>query len=97
MKNKLHNTYVTKGQLKFIIATDIFIFATIAMILFEMKKDSIRISYLMLGLIFIAMGYNQYIYYKNNDKNKKFLTMMIIYGFIGLVVLGYGVLKIING
>ena len=97
MKNKLHNTYVTKGQLKFIIATDIFIFATIAMILFEMKKDSIRISYLMLGLIFIAMGYNQYIYYKNNDKNNKFLTMMIIYGFIGLVVLGYGVLKIING
>lgn len=97
MKNKLHNTYVTKGQLKFIIATDIFIFATIAMIIFEMRKENIRFSYLMLGLIFILMGYNQYIYYKNNDKNKRFLAMMSIYGVIGLIVLVFGVLKIIQG
>lgn len=86
--NKLNkdnqNKIATKGQLKFIIATDLLIFATIGVIIYEIyKKKTHFASYIMLGLVFICMGINQYIYYKNNG-GKKYLFMMSIYGLIGI-------------
>lgn len=94
-KKKLNNTYITKSQLKFIIATDIFIFFTIAMIIFEMKKNQFKFSYVMLGFIFILMSINQYIYYKNN-KTKRFLIMTCIYSIIGLFVVIFGIANILS-
>lgn len=95
-KMKLNKTTVSKGQLKFIIATDIFIFATIAMIIFEMQREVFKFSYLMLGIIFLLMSINQYIYYKNNNKGKRFLIMMIIYGALSLIITAYAIVRLFS-
>lgn len=85
----------SKGQLAFIIFTNILIFATLGVIIYEMKnKDMYTYSYLLLGLVFTCMGINQYIYYRNN-KIKKFLIMTFVYGIIGIVVSIFALNRII--
>lgn len=92
MKN---NFKIGKNQLIYIILVDIFIFITLGVVIYELKKlGKINISYIMLGIIFILMGINQYIYYKNN-KTKKYLIMTIIYSIIGAVILIYSILRFI--
>ena len=84
MKINNQDKIATKGQLKFLIATNLLIFATIGVIIYEIykKKDHFA-SYIMLGIVFICMGINQYIYYKNNG-GKRYLIMISIYGLIGI-------------
>lgn len=84
MKKNNQDKIATKGQLKFLIGMNLLIFATIGVIVYEIyKKLDHFASYIMLGLVFICMGINQYIYYKNNG-GKKYLVMMSIYGLIGI-------------
>lgn len=88
MKHNLNNTVVTKGQLKFIIATDIFIFITIGLILYERSKiGEIKYAFFALGLIFLMMSTNQHIYYKNNPELKRYKTMRLVYFAFGVLIL----------
>lgn len=88
MENK--DKIATKGQLKFLIASNIFNFLTIAVIVYEIyKKIPHFLSYIMIGMVFILMGVNQLIYYKNNNKAKKYMLMASLYGLIGLAVIIY--------
>lgn len=88
MKHNLNNTVVTKGQLKFIIATDIFIFITIGLILYERSKiGEIKYAFFALGLIFLMMATNQHIYYKNNPKVKRYNIMRLVYAVLGILIL----------
>lgn len=95
MKNNFENKnkMVTKSQLIFIILINLFIFATIGMIVYENKSmPSIKYSYIMLGIVFVLMGINQLIYYKNN-KTKVNLVQAIIYMIIGLAIFVFGIMK----
>ena len=88
MNSKLNDIVVTKGQLKFIIATDIFIFITIGIILYEkFKVGQIKYAFFALGLIFMLMASNQHIYIKNNPKVKKYKIMRLIYSIFGLLII----------
>lgn len=88
MKHNLNNTVVTKGQLKFIIATDIFIFITIGLILYERSKiGEIKYAFFALGLIFLMMATNQHIYYKNNPEVKRYNIMRLVYAVLGILIL----------
>ncbi|WP_159459208.1 hypothetical protein [Helcococcus massiliensis] len=91
MKNKI----VTKGQLKFMIFTNLFIFATIGLIIYELKKiGGIKYSYIMLGLIFALMAVNQVIYYKNN-KAKSYAFMAGFFGLISLLIIIFSILRLL--
>ena len=88
MKHKLNDTVVTKGQLKFIIATDIFIFMTIGLILYERSKmGEIKYAFFALGLIFLMMAANQHIYFTNNPEVKRYKIMRLIYAVFGIMIL----------
>lgn len=97
MKNKLKDTVVTKGQLKFIIATDIFIFLTIGMIVYEMKKyGKYNISFFMISIIFLLMAFNQHIYVKNNPGVFRYKLTRIIYVAFGIIILLLAIFNLIG-
>ena len=82
----------TKGQLKLIIFTDLLIFLAIGVIIYETyKKVNHFVSYLLLGTVFILMGVNQYIYYKNNG-GIGYIAMTAIYSIIGITMIGFRLL-----
>lgn len=88
MKRNLNNTVDTKDQLKFIIATDIFIFLTIGLILYERKKfGEIKYAFFALGLIFLMLAVNQHIYLKNNPQVKIYKIMRLVYALFGILIL----------
>ena len=88
MKHKLNNTVVTKGQLKFIIGTDIFIFLTIGLIIYERSKiGEIKYAFFALGIIFLMMATNQHIYFKNNPKVNRYNIMRLVYAAFGILIL----------
>ncbi|MFM1515505.1 hypothetical protein ABGF49_05985 [Helcococcus ovis] len=77
----------TKGQLKLIIFTDLLIFIAIGVIIYESyKKINHFTSYLLLGSVFILMGVNQYIYYKNNG-GIRYVILTSLYSLIGLAMI----------
>lgn len=83
------NKIVTKGQLKLLIFTNVVIFATIAVIIYEMsKKVQHFTSYIMLGFVFFLMAANQYMYYKNNN-TKKNLISCIFFVILGFTLIVY--------
>lgn len=79
----------TKGQFRFLVASNVFIILTIAVIIYELyNKIEHFASYIMLGVFFILMSINQYIYYKNN-KGLNYIIMGVIYTIIGLALIIY--------
>lgn len=91
----MNNKIVTKAQLKFMIFTNLFIFATIGLIIYELKKlGEIKYSYIMLGLIFALMAANQVIYYKNN-KTKTYAFMAGFFGIISIMILIFSISRLI--
>ncbi|MFM1602275.1 hypothetical protein ABGF26_03965 [Helcococcus ovis] len=77
----------TKGQLKLIIFTDLLIFIAIGVIIYESyKKINHFTSYILLGSVFVLMGVNQYIYYKNNG-GIRYVILTSLYSLIGLAMI----------
>lgn len=77
------------------IFTNLFIFATIGLIIYELKKlGEIKYSYIMLGLIFALMAVNQAIYYKNN-KTKSYAFMAGFFGVISILIIIFSILRLL--
>ena len=77
------------------IFTNLFIFATIGLIIYELKKlGEIKYSYIMLGLIFALMAVNQAIYYKNN-KTKSYAFMSGFFGVISILIIIFSILRLL--
>ena len=77
------------------IFTNLFIFATIGLIIYELNKlGEIKYSYIMLGLIFALMAVNQAIYYKNN-KTKSYAFMAGFFGVISILIIIFSILRLL--
>lgn len=80
---------VTKNQFKLTIITSVLTFVTLGIIIFEnAKKVKHTYSYLMLGIVFMLMGINQMIYYRNN-KMARFLFFSFVYFIAGIAIIGF--------
>lgn len=78
-----------KKQIKFIRMTNIVIFIMMGVIIYESyKKIPHFYSYLLLGIVFIMMAFNQFIYYKRLNK-KKNIIFLVLYLLLGIMVISY--------
>ena len=78
-----------KKQIKFIRLTNIIIFITLGVIVYELyNKLPHFYSFLLLGVVFIMMGFNQFIHYKRLNK-KKNIILFVLYLLLGIMLIVY--------